>query len=148
MKRLICALALIGTLVGLAGPANAAPADSSARAAAVSWYPYTGTGPTWHCGPTADHGSYHEQICTIVNGRNYQGALIFVADVSDYYISSTWNIRNRNNGDFRLCDGYVAAGTRVVCFAPTETGNAGDYVQGYALDHDVRDMYGPTITLR
>ncbi|MDQ7904362.1 hypothetical protein RB614_07480 [Phytohabitans sp. ZYX-F-186] len=140
-------LTALGVTVGGAGAANASTARGAVLGERVDWYAFQGLTPSWHCRATVDRGDYYEQVCSIVSGRAYQGALIVVARTTAWYDAEVWSVRNATYLDWRICEGTITAGTRVVCFSPTLGANAGDVVQGYASDPDFNDMFGPTIRI-
>ncbi|MER7894538.1 hypothetical protein ABTX15_32645 [Micromonospora sp. NPDC094482] len=154
----IAALAILTTIsmtVGGAGVANASagtPHASGDRSAAsyveyVDWYTYRGTDSTWHCGATVDKPAFYEQVCTIVNGKSYQSALIFVPKTSSYRSVVVSNVRNGVDAGQRVCHGDLTAWIRVVCFAPTRTGTSGDSVYSIANDPDWVNLYGPSVRI-
>ncbi|MER7894513.1 hypothetical protein ABTX15_32475 [Micromonospora sp. NPDC094482] len=154
----IAALAILTTVsmtVGGAGVANASagtPHASGDRSAAsyveyVDWYTYRGTDSTWHCGATVDRIGFYEQVCTIVNGKSYQSALIFVPKISDDRTAQVTNVRNGVADGSRVCAGWLTAWVRVVCFAPTRTANRGDSVYSHANDDSYQDLYGPSVRI-
>ncbi|MER7894512.1 hypothetical protein ABTX15_32470 [Micromonospora sp. NPDC094482] len=154
----VAALAILTTVsvaVGGAGVANAsagAPYASGDRNAAgytefVDWYAYSSTTPNWTCSLTFDTADFYEQVCVIVNGKSFQGALIFVPKKSDYYSAQVWNVRMGSSEASRVCAGRLTAWVRVVCFAPTQTGSRGESVYGLANDPNYKNLYGPVVRI-
>ncbi|MER7894555.1 hypothetical protein ABTX15_32755 [Micromonospora sp. NPDC094482] len=154
----IAALAILTTVsmtVGGAGVANAsagtshAPGDPSAASyEVVPWYTFERTNSTWHCGATVDRPAFYEQVCTIVNGKSYQSALIFVPKVSAEWTAEVINVRNGTADGRRICaGGTLTAWVRIVCFAPTRTAKSGEYVYSYAFDPSFADLYGPVMRI-
>ncbi|MER7894563.1 hypothetical protein ABTX15_32840 [Micromonospora sp. NPDC094482] len=154
----IAALAILTTLnitVGSVGVANASAGATRASGDPgnarydeyVNWYPFHGLTPNWHCSKTVDQSTYIEQACTIVSGNSYQAALILMPRLSNRRLAFVQNVKNRDFLWWRQCDGYLTAGVRVVCFAPTQVASAGDNVQGYANDDLYYDLFGPTVKI-
>jgi hypothetical protein len=142
-KRFLAAAAVI--VAAMVGVGANAP---GASAAPVPWYPWEGLDARWHCSSTVDQYAYYEQFCTIVSGRNYQAAVILVPRVDNEFFETTvTNVRNRANGATRTCRSGLRERERVVCYSPTQTGNAGDNVQGRFRDHYNEEFFSPTTKL-
>ncbi len=146
IRPFVVAAASIALLAGGTGPALAAPAaPGAARVIVHDWYEFDRIDSRWHCDDTVDRGTYYEQTCTIVNGRNHQGALIFVAKESAGYAAKIHNVKNGVFGRSRECMGWVVARIRVACFSPTDTADGGDYVQARFVDPHNHLMWSPTV---